>query len=192
VNVFAFVFNAILSYVDPQGLSGCCLWLRPNVIPRLSWLEKPPADCPVNTPPPRYYPPIPINPPQVPPMPGPVPGLTPTPTPAPQPCPPLPPGQGGPPWKYGDSDCTPEELAALQKQMHAICDQPRSCKGITDCLELYRRIQINRECLEARQNIMDKCFRGGDERHRRTAEEVLDVLKECLKRWYKAGGAIPA
>jgi len=193
VNVYGFVHNAVLAYVDPQGLWGCCLWLRPTLVPRPPTLETPrrwswPTPPSRPAPPPGPYPPVPGTPPQVPPVPSPSPG----PAPAEVPCPPLPPDRGGPPWKYGRSDCPPEELAALQKQMHAICDQPRSCKGITDCLELYRRIQINQQCLGARLHIMEKCFCGGDERHRNTAKEVLDVLKECLKRWYEAGGAIPA
>ena len=191
VNVYGFVYNAVLAYVDPQGLWGCCLWLRPTLVPRPPTLESPPR-CSWPTPPsrpappPGPYPPVPGTPPQVPPVPSPSPG----PAPAEVPCPPLPPDRGGPPWKYGRSDCPPEELAALQKQVHAICDQPRRCERITDCLELYRRVEINRECLKARQNIMDKCFRGGDPSHRQQAEEVRRTLNECLKRWYKAGGYI--
>jgi hypothetical protein len=175
-NLAGFVFNAPLSGVDRLGLSGWCVCLRPATIRLpLEQLETSPTQGGTTMPP--LYPPVVV---------------VPNPHPTPQPSTP-PPDNGGPPWAHGNSDCDSAEEARLGRQMHAICDQPRSCSGLTrrcDLGEISRRIDINTRCRDARQEIMDRCYRGGDQAHRAHLQNnVIDILQNCWQKYLSLGGA---
>ena len=190
-NICLFCRNAPLAHVDRDGLQ--CCFLRASVPIPIEQLPFPTQGPTLPAPPliPPLYPPVPIVPPQLPPTSqlNPTPPPSPNPSPFPQPGGPLPPDQGGPPWPYGpDGDCTPHRKQFLQHRMKAICNLERSCKGTTDCAELWRRIRINEACITARENIMKECYRGGDQRHKDTVSAVKDVLKKCWENYEKAGG----
>ena len=50
-------------------------------------------------------------------------------------------------------------------------------------------MRINESCMTARQNIMTKCYRGGNQAHKDEVENVRKVYKDCADRYEKAGGA---
>jgi len=198
-NLYGFVMNNPVLYEDWLGLQLFPPILSPPpVTPPIVEPVPPPITLPVPVPQPPITIPIPF-PPQVPPMPMPpilLPPTTPSPTPSPSPAPspqpghPLPPDQGGPAWPHGpDGDCTPERKRFLQHRKDAICNLPRSCRKCKDDIqEVWRRIRINEACFQARKNIMDECYRGGDAAHKRALDDVEKVLKEC----YEASRALGA
>jgi hypothetical protein len=198
LNLFTFCRNNPFSYVDATGLQafiGIPEILDPIIenpilnpirpIRPITWWPKP---APVSKPTlpggtmPPLHPPLPVVPPQVPTTPNPGTPTAPNPS-APQPSGPLPPNQGGPPYPYGpDGDCTPSEKDALQKEMKAICNQPRKCTPA--CFmsdgELIRRLEINRNCYDKRKNIMDKCYRGGDDTgHPAQLDQINNAIRKC-------------
>jgi len=182
-----FVWNNPTLRVDVKGLSGCCILLRPMAVRPMPTVPRVCQPTPRPTPPlpPPVPPPLPV-PPNPSPRPG-SPDAEEDPSRSEEPCPPPPPEKGGPPWTYGDSDCTPEEKKLLGRQMHAVCDQPRKCDKLTDCQEILRRIRINEECAELRLKIMMKCFRGGDAIHQREYQKVLETLERCRKQLQSVG-----
>jgi hypothetical protein len=197
-SVYEFCRNVPTTYIDENGLQCCQLRVS---LPRIIIEDLPirvtdPAPTTTPVPPgttmPPLYPPVPAVPAPVPTTPGSPSSPAPAPAPAPAqgPAGPLPPDQGGPPWPYGpNGDCTPKRKNFLQYRVKAICGQARSCEGITDCAELWRRAHINEACMTARQNVMSECYRGGDARHKKDVDDVRKVLQKCWDEYAKAGGA---
>ena len=54
--------------------------------------------------------------------------------------------------------------------------------------EIWRRIRINEACIKARENIMNECYRGGNQAHKDEVDEVRKVLRRCWDAYYAAGG----
>jgi Novel toxin 16 len=52
----------------------------------------------------------------------------------------------------------------------------------------WRRIRINEDCIRARQNIMNECYRGGDKAHQDEVDNVRKVLQNCFDAWDALGG----
>ena len=53
-------------------------------------------------------------------------------------------------------------------------------KGLTqkDLRKYYRR---NMQCVKARKDVMNICWRGGDKKHHDKVKEVLDTAAACKK-----------
>jgi len=99
-------------------------------------------------------------------------------TPEASPTPPEWPSSKGP---YGS--CTPSEHTFLQAIVNAKCDgPPRRCTGSQECLQLFDNLERNHACYEARREINNRCFNGGDLGHRIEQEEALNAANVCL-RW---------
>ncbi len=88
------------------------------------------------------------------------------------------------PRKYPDQTCEDERREELQSAKNRACNVPRSCKAQSlDCDEILRRIEQNKACLSAREQMRDECFGGsGDEAHKGAIEDVQDVLLACEQR----------
>jgi hypothetical protein len=84
-------------------------------------------------------------------------------------------------------DCTKQRFKELDIEVGRKCKSlPRSCKEEDvepgDCPELELRLQRNQECVSARQQLMDECFRGGDARHNRVRNDEVKAREYCRKR----------
>jgi hypothetical protein len=86
--------------------------------------------------------------------------------------------------KYPDQTCEDERREELQTQKNAACNVPRSCKDQSlGCDEILQRIEQNKACLAARQQMRDECFGGaGDQVHDQQIQDVQDVLDRCIQR----------
>ena len=83
--------------------------------------------------------------------------------------------KGGPPGL-----CSEEEHAALQKQVHDICDENKSkCNPTLDCNTLRFRRQENLNCALARTTLNVKCFDGGDPRHQKELAKAWKAVANC-------------
>lgn len=87
-------------------------------------------------------------------------------------------GQCHPPGTCSDSDY--RYKYATQKQL---CDVPFKSSPYRQrrdfpCAELEQRCNAARQCLKAKLDTMT-CFKGGDSRHHKAAEEVQKSLDEC-------------
>jgi hypothetical protein len=85
--------------------------------------------------------------------------------------------------------CTPAQYAPLKAEKERACNQERRCvtaiKGV-DCDEYRASIARNQECIQARNAVMMRCFKGGDGRHRIERKNAVDVLNFCRKQLGKA------
>jgi RHS repeat-associated protein len=92
-------------------------------------------------------------------------------------------------------DCWATKYRLLRSTVHAWCDLERSCTGIVcccppsgsraprpDCDEINRKLINNNNCISARRAIMNQCFGGGDNRHRRELQNVIDVRDACERK----------
>jgi hypothetical protein len=55
------------------------------------------------------------------------------------------------------------------------------CHEYQGCAELLANWLKYQRCISARVSIMDKCFRGGDENHRREVENYRSGASECSR-----------
>ncbi len=82
-------------------------------------------------------------------------------------------------------DCTKIRWKELDVQVGRKCKSlPRSCLDVAkaDCVELRERLLRNNECVAARRQLMNECFRGGDPIHKRLLNGENEVLKLCEER----------
>ena len=94
---------------------------------------------------------------------------TPRPTPGPKPKP-----------KRDSGDCSANEHAYLQARVKLFCNQTRACScPPVDCDTWENRRNIGAACVAARKEIMRRCFKGGDARHKKHLKDDQDVLKNC-------------
>ena len=85
-------------------------------------------------------------------------------------------------------DCTESRHRELQDAVDAACKTvSRSCNPSQSCAELSRRWSLNQACVDARQLIMDECFRGGDEGHRTRLAEEKRAVEKCRENYEKKG-----
>ena len=77
-------------------------------------------------------------------------------------------------------DCTSQEHLDLQADVDSAC-HANSCKGLTelDCSEILKNESSLSDCITARSKINAKCFRGGDDGHKRALQSAIDALILC-------------
>ncbi|MEG4323679.1 MULTISPECIES: RHS repeat-associated core domain-containing protein, partial [unclassified Microcoleus] len=80
-----------------------------------------------------------------------------------------------------DSLCAPAEHLRLQNIVDIACSLRRSCNPTQSCPELQENLRKSRACYEARRNINNQCFNGGDLTHRREQEKALEGINICLR-----------
>lgn len=79
-------------------------------------------------------------------------------------------------------DCGDDEHGRLQRAVHAACDPPRRCTfEMKDCAELRSRLDINRLCAAARDEINYTCYGGGDDDHREEANNARKSADKCIR-----------
>ncbi len=83
-------------------------------------------------------------------------------------------------------NCTPQEHAALEGAKDRECGVPRACTGRTDMITASMNIVRINACIRAREVIMQRCFMGGDDSHRRVVDNERRALRRCESRM--AGG----
>jgi hypothetical protein len=78
-----------------------------------------------------------------------------------------------------------------------LCDnpqKPRSCAvqpPIDSIEEIERRINNNARCIDARNRINSKCFRGGDPGHQKAIELAVNAMGICYKALERARARQP-
>gem|GEM_PF-4683369 len=84
-------------------------------------------------------------------------------------------------------DCSKPRHAELQLIKDFFCDKKRTCKNVSLTPgQIQERIRNAHDCITARRNVMNDCFRGGDLRHRRELRRVFENLWECREALKKA------
>lgn len=77
-------------------------------------------------------------------------------------------------------DCTQKRYDDLVKLQGKYCSTPGCKKNKDYCTEMAIKALLLQRCCDARRQIMDECFRGGDERHRKHHEEVcMEAVRRC-------------
>lgn len=77
-------------------------------------------------------------------------------------------------------DCDQKQYDDLVAEKERACGKPSACKGnLCDQAEINERIGNRSECINARLNVMDVCFRGGDGAHWNQLLEQLSGLRKC-------------
>ena len=75
--------------------------------------------------------------------------------------------------------CAPENIDVLKQYQEQYCQGAAMCTSGTDELDVVKLRERNKICLDLRIRIMDTCFAGGDEKHRREALDVLRNYRSC-------------
>ena len=79
-------------------------------------------------------------------------------------------------------DCSKEEHRRLKAAVGEVCkSEPMRCEGSMECPELMSRWSKFQNCIDARQTIMDKCFRGGDQRHKNALNQYKGGQEHCMQ-----------
>ncbi|MDR1383648.1 MAG: hypothetical protein LBJ67_07365 [Planctomycetaceae bacterium] len=135
------------------------------------------------------------------PIPPPSNGVTPKPTPViPDPFPPIPvpnpdtiPSPGGkqnppsPPDNdcpdVDENDCSKQRKWELNQPIKAYCDgqgSARTCTRNMSYAELVKNKNLFKACVEARQKVIDECYKGiGDANHRGQIKNKMIGLQKC-------------
>lgn len=82
--------------------------------------------------------------------------------------------------------CSESELSGYRNEVTRYCKGPeRSCKDEQfnedeeDCGDLKARLESADYCVRARDDVMQRCFKGGDDNHRRERQTCADVRDRC-------------
>jgi hypothetical protein len=82
--------------------------------------------------------------------------------------------------------CSASDQESLQRNKNDTCNKERSCTKIADFNDnevsfdaLNERLKINNACINARTELMDKCFKGGDDAHVNERRNVVEVRDKC-------------
>jgi hypothetical protein len=82
--------------------------------------------------------------------------------------------------------CTQSRHDTLAANKDTTCNQTRACTKVTDFNEeeaslptLSSYLAINNACINARSEIMDECFKHGDDVHQRARSAVVTVRDDC-------------
>lgn len=84
----------------------------------------------------------------------------------------------------GSGNCKPEEKKAMEIAKEFFCRAPE--KKIFNCsrhmtpFELLVAARINAMCARQRDEIMQKCYDGGDDAHKRESHSMWQATKKCL------------
>jgi len=170
VNLYCFVLNMPTVGIDLFG-ERILILPRPSVRPGIRYNPRWPSNGPRPTPRPNPKPPKPNPNPT--PKPNPNPGLGPKPNPNP-PIGPTPPNLDPP------GDCSESEHRRLQNEVNRACKRKRACKGNQSCDVLNDNLNKNRECSAARNEINNKCFRGGNSGHQKGADDAARAVNNCM------------
>jgi RHS repeat-associated protein len=84
--------------------------------------------------------------------------------------------------KNTNGDCSTLERLFAQSEVNYACKftvNARKCRNWDRCVDLKRKYYANKSCCEARRNVNNMCFRGGDKEHRREANKNCEFAKEC-------------
>jgi len=78
-------------------------------------------------------------------------------------------------------DCGQGYYDFLKEQKELICNQPRACsKSLGNCSDIISNLALNNACVKARDDVMKKCFRGGDKRHQKERESARKSVTNCI------------
>lgn len=67
------------------------------------------------------------------------------------------------------------------------CGTTHACGGdLLDCAEIARRVNQGYACLAARLAVMNECFGGGDEVHKRQVQQTRQAIRNCLDQAQRA------
>jgi hypothetical protein len=85
----------------------------------------------------------------------------------------------------GPGDCDPNDLAQMEEAKDHFCNAP--LKGALRCqagqspLKLETNARVHAVCARMRENIMNKCFDGGNRTHRDQASGHWNAVRKCLE-----------
>ena len=82
--------------------------------------------------------------------------------------------------------CSESEQSSYQSEVTRYCKGPdRKCppnsfdQDEIDCNDLKARLEVAENCVKARDDVMLRCFKGGDEDHRSTRRDAAGVRDRC-------------
>lgn len=86
-------------------------------------------------------------------------------------------GGGEPP-----GDCSEDKYNHLKQKKQNSCNVEggRTCKLTDSCAIIADKIGINASCIDARNNVMNQCFRGGNLAHQLERETTRGTLYLCV------------
>ncbi len=69
---------------------------------------------------------------------------------------------------------------SYEKNVEEACDkQARRCFDSDSCNDLLQKMGLFNLCIAARRTVMKECFRGGNQKHKNKAAEVVNGWKRC-------------
>ncbi|RDH86396.1 MAG: hypothetical protein DIZ78_09510 [endosymbiont of Escarpia spicata] len=78
-------------------------------------------------------------------------------------------------------DCSPEQKLELQNYVNECCKRgKRACNANQTCDELKANYCKNKRCAEARKNINEACYDGGDEGHKEALCQTRAAITKCV------------
>src|SRR5689334_2392769 len=91
------------------------------------------------------------------------------------------PSSANPPKESRYGDCTKEQHSRLNAAVSEACKtgDMRACTSNDSCEQLLAKITGFYRCIEARQAIMRVCYKGGDDEHLRTVNQLMNGLRNC-------------
>jgi hypothetical protein len=85
--------------------------------------------------------------------------------------------------------CTQTQHRRLQDEVGAACKIPRRCDPSQDCPQLLDNYYKNIRCAQARNEINNTCFAGGDAGHRQAANDARNAANRCIATMQQKGCA---
>lgn len=80
-------------------------------------------------------------------------------------------------------DCDPDRHGQLQSRVTDLCKNAgqRSCVQANSCSVLGTKMGLASECIDARTQINDECFGGGDSGHNQAVTQERNLHNNCLQ-----------
>lgn len=79
-------------------------------------------------------------------------------------------------------DCKPSQHRWLQDQVNKNCKEgERSCEQNQDCATLFKNLSKNFKCGDARREVNNTCFRGGDDKHIQAFLDAVGAAAKCQR-----------
>lgn len=76
-------------------------------------------------------------------------------------------------------DCGEDYYKHLRDKKGQTCDQPRKCSPMDSYAVIRDKMANGEGCVQARTDIMNQCFRGGDLAHQLERETVRGTMYIC-------------
>lgn len=78
--------------------------------------------------------------------------------------------------------CTPDEHEFLQDEVDRLCKNSgkRSCQFSDECETLYGKVEATQACIDAREQVNESCFNGGNAGHRGAVDDERRGRDKCL------------